>query len=100
MEATLSHEGVGGVRNASFTGGLLFIETVDVWEPGQRLAFSIAAQTDKIPATTLDKHFSTKDNYRQSTVKEESNQMENSWIQYNSKPMGTYWSARVHWPLP
>ena|SRR5436305_6864504 len=56
VEATLSHEGVGGVRNASFTGGLLFIETVDVWEPGQRLAFSIAAQTDKIPAPTLDKH--------------------------------------------
>jgi hypothetical protein len=56
VEATLSHEGVGGVRNASFTGGLLFIETVDVWQPRQRLAFSIAAQTDKIPATTLDEH--------------------------------------------
>jgi hypothetical protein len=56
VEATLSHEGVGGVRNASFTGGLAFIETVDVWEPQQRLGFTIAAQTDQIPATTLDEH--------------------------------------------
>lgn len=56
VEATLSHEGVGGVRNASFAGGLLFIETVDVWEPQQRLAFAITPQTDKIPATTLDEH--------------------------------------------
>lgn len=56
IEATLSHEGVGGVRNASFTGGVLFIETIDVWEPQHRLAFSISAQTDQIPATTLDEH--------------------------------------------
>jgi hypothetical protein len=56
VEATLSHEGVGGVRNASFTGGVFFIETVDVWEPEQRLAFSIKAQTDMIPPTTLDEH--------------------------------------------
>lgn len=56
VEATLSHEGLGGVRNASFTGGLYFLETVDVWEPGCRLAFTIAAQTDAIPPTTLDEH--------------------------------------------
>jgi hypothetical protein len=56
VEATLSHEGVGGVRNASFTGGLYFLETVDLWEPGHRLAFTIAAQTDAIPPTTLDEH--------------------------------------------
>lgn len=56
VEATLSHEGVGGVRNASFTGGLFFIETVDQWEPQHRLAFTVAAQTDQIPATTLDEH--------------------------------------------
>jgi hypothetical protein len=54
VEATLSYEGVGGVRDASFTGGILFIETVDVWEPEQRLAFSIRAQA--VPATTLDEH--------------------------------------------
>jgi hypothetical protein len=56
VEATLSHEGVGGVRNATFAGGLYFLETVDVWEPERRLAFTIAAQTDAIPATTLDEH--------------------------------------------
>jgi len=56
VEATLSHEGVGGIRNATFTGGLYFLETVDVWEPEHRLAFTIAAQTDLIPPTTLDEH--------------------------------------------
>jgi len=56
IEATLSHEGVGGIRNASFAGGVLFTETVDVWDPEHRLGFSIAAQTAKIPATTLDEH--------------------------------------------
>lgn len=56
IEATLSHEGIGGVRNASFAGGLYFIETVDVWEPERRLGFTIAAQTDSIPPTTLDEH--------------------------------------------
>ena len=56
VEATLSHEGVGGVRHATFAGGVLFLETVDAWEPERRLAFSIAAQTDQIPNTTLDEH--------------------------------------------
>jgi len=28
VEATLSHEGVGGVRHASFEGGVVFVETV------------------------------------------------------------------------
>jgi hypothetical protein len=48
VEATLSFEGVGGVRHASFERGLLFIETVDAWEPERRLAFSMHAQTDQI----------------------------------------------------
>jgi hypothetical protein len=56
VEATLSFEGVGGVRHATFAGGVLFIETVDVWELDRRLAFSIHAQTDQIPANTLDEH--------------------------------------------
>jgi hypothetical protein len=56
VEATLSHEGVGGVRHATFAGGLLFIETVDVWQPDRRLAFSIHAETTQIPAATLDEH--------------------------------------------
>jgi hypothetical protein len=56
VEATLSFAGVGGVRHASFERGVLFIENVDTWEPERRLAFSIQAQTDQIPPTTLDEH--------------------------------------------
>jgi hypothetical protein len=56
IEATLDHEGIGGVRHASFQGGLLFIETITQWQPQQRIAFTIAADTAHIPATTLDEH--------------------------------------------
>ena len=56
VEATLSAEGVGGIRHATFEGGVLFIETIDTWEPDRRLGFSIRAQTDQIPPTTLDEH--------------------------------------------
>jgi hypothetical protein len=56
IAATLSHEGIGGVRQASFTGGLVFTETVHQWQPNQDLAFSIRANTDAIPRTTLDEH--------------------------------------------
>ena len=56
VEATLSYEGVGGVRHASFERGLLFIETVNAWAPEKRLAFSIRADTSTIPGTTLDEH--------------------------------------------
>lgn len=56
VEATLSHEGVGGVRNASFERGLNFVETVTEWDPQKRLAFTIVANTAAIPATTLDAH--------------------------------------------
>jgi hypothetical protein len=56
VEATLSYEGVGGVRHASFERGLIFIETVNAWEPEKRLAFGIKADTANIPPTTLDEH--------------------------------------------
>ena len=56
LEATLSAEGVGGVRHATFTGGVLFIENVDEWVPNERLGFSIHAQTNQIPKWTLDDH--------------------------------------------
>ena len=54
IEATLSHEGVGGVRQASFERGVLFRETVTEWAPLRRLSFTIAA--DSIPTRTLDQH--------------------------------------------
>ena len=56
IEATLSHEGVGGVRQASFEGGLVFIETISKWEPEKLLTFSIEADPSAIPVTTLDEH--------------------------------------------
>ena len=56
VAATLSHEGVGSVRVATFEGGLRFTETVTVWEPGRRLRFTIRANGDSIPPTTLDQH--------------------------------------------
>lgn len=54
VEATLSFEGVGAVRHASFAGGVLFLETVDIWEPERKLSFSIHA--DQVPNKTLDEH--------------------------------------------
>lgn len=56
VEATLSHEGVGGVRRATFERGVEFIETVDLWEPQRRLSFSIVPNTATIPPTTFDEH--------------------------------------------
>ncbi len=56
VEATLSREGIGGVRHATLSGGVVFVETIDVWQPPQRLGFNIRAQTDQIPKTTLDEH--------------------------------------------
>jgi len=53
-QATLSFEGVGGVRHATFKGGVLFIEKIDQWEPGRRLAFAI--HPEQIPSRTLDEH--------------------------------------------
>jgi hypothetical protein len=56
IEATLSYEGVGGVRHATFAGNVLFIETIDTWEADRQLGFSIHADTGGIPPTTLDEH--------------------------------------------
>lgn len=54
IQATLSYEGVGGVREASFERGVLFRETVTEWVPRRRLSFTIAV--DSIPTKTLDQH--------------------------------------------
>ena len=55
-EATLSHEGVGGVRQASFDGGLVFTETITDWQDQARLVFTIRANAADVPVTTLDEH--------------------------------------------
>ena len=56
IEATLSHEGVGGVREARFERGLTFYETVTEWVPEQKIRFTIRAAPDQVPLTTLDPH--------------------------------------------
>lgn len=56
IEATLSRDGVGAIRHATFAGGVLFVETVTAFEPGKRLAFDIRADTEHVPARTLDRH--------------------------------------------
>lgn len=56
LEATLSHEGVGGVRRATFERGVLFLETVTVWEPGRTLSFTIHADSTTIARAALDEH--------------------------------------------
>ena len=51
VEATLSREGIGGVRHASFEDGLQFIETVTTWETEQAIGFTIEAdQNQPLPA--------------------------------------------------
>jgi len=56
VEATLSREGVGGVRHASFERGVVFVETVTDWEPRRLLSFGIHADPASIPASTFDQH--------------------------------------------
>jgi hypothetical protein len=56
IEATLDREGVGGVRRATFEGGVLFLETITEWDEPRRLSFAIDAQTETIPPRTLDEH--------------------------------------------
>lgn len=41
LAATLSHEGVGGVREATFEENVMFYETVTEWNPPESLAFQI-----------------------------------------------------------
>ncbi len=56
IEATLSHEGIGGVRNARFEKSVVFTETITEWQEQERLSFSIKANTDSIPPSSLDEH--------------------------------------------
>ena len=46
VEATLSYEGVGAVRHASFERDLLFVETVNEWRDQQSIGFSIKRDED------------------------------------------------------
>lgn len=56
ISATLSHRGVGGIRQARFEGGILFLETITDWDDERLLRFTIRPETDSIPVATLDQH--------------------------------------------
>ena len=56
VEATLSHEGVGGVRHATFERHVLFIETVTDWKEREKISFTIHAAGDFVPPATYDRN--------------------------------------------
>jgi hypothetical protein len=56
IEATLSHEGVGALREARFEKGIVFHERVTEWEPDRSLGFTIRVDPSSIPPDALDEH--------------------------------------------
>lgn len=56
VRAELDFEGVGAFREAIFTNGLVFNETVTEYEHNKKMVFNIRANTYEIPSTTLDEH--------------------------------------------
>ncbi|MCB0184908.1 MAG: hypothetical protein KDE31_11615 [Caldilineaceae bacterium] len=54
VAATLSHEGVGGVRHATFEHGVTFVETINEWQPHQSLAFTIDALAETMAVEDLN----------------------------------------------
>jgi hypothetical protein len=53
VEATLSGQGIGAVRHASFEGGLVFVETVNEWQDRRSLGFSIVRDPSSVPPEPL-----------------------------------------------
>lgn len=56
VEAILNYEGVGASREAKFTKGLVFHETVLEYIDRKKMVFSIKANPYEIPSTTMDEH--------------------------------------------
>jgi hypothetical protein len=56
VKAELNFEGVGAHREAVFTNGLVFRETVTEYKDNQKMVFTIKANTYDIPSATLDEH--------------------------------------------
>jgi len=54
LEATLSHDGVGGIRHASFEDNVLFVETITDWQPQKQLAFTIEANAEESTSAFLN----------------------------------------------
>ncbi|MEA5401814.1 hypothetical protein VB776_02730 [Arcicella sp. DC2W] len=56
IKAELNFEGVGAYREAIFTNGLVFHETVSEYIDKKKMTFSIKAYPHEIPSTTMDEH--------------------------------------------
>ncbi len=56
VRAELNFEGVGGYREAIFTNGLVFHETVLEYTDNKKMVFTIKANPQEIPSTTMDEH--------------------------------------------
>jgi hypothetical protein len=56
VKAELNYEGVGAYREAIFTKGLVFHETVTEYRHNEKMVFTIKAYPHEIPSTTLDEH--------------------------------------------
>ncbi|RYD58017.1 MAG: hypothetical protein EOP56_07015 [Sphingobacteriales bacterium] len=56
VKAELNYEGVGASREAIFTNGLVFHETVTEYIPNKKMSFTIKAHPHEIPLTTMDEH--------------------------------------------
>ncbi|PVH23952.1 SRPBCC family protein [Sphingobacterium corticibacter] len=56
VKAELNYEGVGAYREAIFTNGLVFHETVTEYVDNQKMSFTIQALPHEIPLTTMDEH--------------------------------------------
>lgn len=53
MQATLSFDGVGGVRRGQWEDGLVFIETITEWQPGHSYTMQMQADTRRVQPSPL-----------------------------------------------
>jgi hypothetical protein len=56
VKAELNYLGIGASREAIFTNGLVFHETVSEYIENKKMVFSIKANPYEIPSTTMDEH--------------------------------------------
>lgn len=63
VKAELNYLGVGAYREAIFTNGLVFHETVTEYIDKKKMVFTIKAYPHEIPAATMDEHVVIGGNY-------------------------------------
>lgn len=56
IAATLDHDGVGGVRIATFERDVSFFEEVTEWDKPHKLSFTIHADPEFVPQSAFDQH--------------------------------------------